>query len=105
MRIRKEFEIKGKPWRVEYKWGLRENGELLEGLCDFENRTIFLRREISKADKWAAFLHELIHATLRESHVTGGSDGAIDEVNEGIICEALPDVLNSLFNFRWKRQG
>lgn len=104
MKIKKEFLIKGKQWKVEYRWGLRdESGHLCEGICDFESRTIFLRREISIEDKWLAFLHELIHATLRESHVTGSSDGAIDLVNEGIICEAFSDVLNSLFKFRWKR--
>lgn len=103
MNLRKEFYVKGKEWRLEYRWSLKApDGERVRGLCDFDSRTIYLDRLVLKEEKWSVFLHELVHAILYEAHL---HDGTGLELNtEEIICEAMTDALENLFTMRWKRQ-
>lgn len=102
MKIKKEFEIKGKQWRVEYKWSLKaEDGERVKGLCDFGNRTIYLDRLLSPEDKFEILQHELVHAALYEAHLNHTS--GLDPQTEEIVCDAVVDMFNQLFTFRWKR--
>lgn len=100
MKIRKEFYIKGKLWSVEYRWGLRAK-EKCSGLCDFENRIIYLERSDSKEEKWSTFIHEITHAALYEAHINPSS--GLSTESEEIVCDAMEDLLTSLFTFRWKR--
>lgn len=101
MKIPKEFYIKGKLWRVEYKWRLHdpEHG-LCNGLCDFDARTIYIDRLIPKEDKAGVFLHEYIHAVLHEAHLheSGGIAGIIEEV----VCASISEAFTSNFNLKWK---
>lgn len=85
---------------MEYKWGLTEGGEIINGLCDFGQRTIYIRRELLKDEKPQVFLHELIHAALFECHLY---DGGLDPKIEEIICEGIADVFTTLFTMRFKR--
>jgi hypothetical protein len=101
MNIPKSFHIKGKLWTVEYKWGLRDEGDLVDGLCVFTDRTIYLRRELLKEEKPMAFLHELIHAVLYECHLHQA--GGLSDESEEIICDGVADVLTTLFTMRFKR--
>ena len=104
MNIPKQFLIKGKLWKVEYKWGLHDHevcAGFCDGLCDFDLKTIFIRREVPVEQKFGIFMHELIHATLHECHLheNGGVDGILEEV----LCEGITDVITSLFTLRFKR--
>lgn len=100
-KIPKEFYIKGKLWRVEYKWRLEENGiGKCDGLCEFSERVIYLDRLLPKDQKPKVFLHEYTHAVLHEAHLheNGGLDGILEEV----VCESIADALTENFNLRWK---
>ena len=103
MNLKKEFYIKGKLWRLEYKWGLRVDGVVCDGLADPNTRTITLRRELSKEEKLETFYHEFIHACLLELHLTGASNRLTEDVEE-VLCSGLADILKSTFILRWKRQ-
>lgn len=103
MKIKKTFLIKGKEWSVDYKWGLRQDGDLLDGLCTFPDRLITLRRELSADEKASAFLHELIHAVLFEAHIS--SPGSMPEVIEEVVCDSVAATLLELFELRWKRKA
>lgn len=109
MRIPKTFMIRGKRWKVEYKWNLmdRDNKDdeniKCDGLCDPDKRTIFLERSILRVDKWPIFLHELVHAILFEAHISG-LDGPAGDFIEEVICDSIETTFDDLFKFRWKRQ-
>lgn len=102
-KIPTEFEVKGKTWKVEYKWRLEEPGiGQCNGLCDFSKRTIYIDRLLPKEDKPKVFLHELGHAILHEAHLheQGGIDGIVEEV----AVDAYADTLISLFDLKWRRR-
>lgn len=99
MRPPKSFKVKGKLWQLEYKWRLVDDeGHPCDGLCVAATRTIYIDRLASKERKFEAFLHELNHATLFESHL--GEAGGVDGFTEEVICAAIADVYLSLFTFK-----
>lgn len=102
MRIPKKFKLKGKEWKVEYKWNLMDEGEKMDGLCQMQERTILIERSMPRDEKWPVFLHELVHAILFEAHISG-LDGPAGELLEEVICEAIANGMNDLFSIRWKR--
>lgn len=99
--IRRTFNIKGHQWRVVYVWNLAhpEHGPCL-GLCDSENKTIFIENHQSPESKRRTFFHELFHAIAFECHATeaGGVEGFLGEV----LAEGATDVMLSLFDIEWK---
>lgn len=99
MRIPKEFTIKGKTWKVEYKWGLKSGNEMIDGLCDPNERTIFIRRELLKDEKPHIFLHEFFHAVFFEAHLSY-NDGWVPDLVEEIICDALALSIKENFKLR-----
>jgi hypothetical protein len=103
VKIPSEVLVKGKLWTVEYKWGLRDGGEIVDGLCQYGPRKILIRRELKKEDKPAVFLHELIHAILFESHLN--EDGGLDGFAEEVVCSSIADVILTLFHLRLKRRA
>jgi hypothetical protein len=102
MRIPSEILVKGKRWTIGYKWGLTDGHDLVDGLCNLSDRTIFIRRELKKEEKWPIFLHELIHAILFEAHLS--EDGGISGFPEEVVCSAIADVFSTLFDIRLKRR-
>ena len=101
-KIPKEIQIKGKLWRIDYKWNLMLDGMRCNVITDFGTRTIWLDRLASKETKWAALLHEIVHATLYEAHLH--EDGGVDGFVEEAICAAVADVFDSLFDMKWRRK-
>lgn len=83
-------------WRVEYKWGLQYRGALCDGLCDKENRVIYLRRELSKEEKFSTFVHEFIHAVFAELE----PDIDLWPEDEETITNGLTEAL--LVNFKMR---
>lgn len=100
-RIPSYFFIKGKRWRVEYKWGLRSGNEIIDGLMDPNTRTIFIRRELSRDEKPAVFLHEFFHAVFFEAHLSY-NDGWVDNLVEEVMCDALQSTVLDNFVLRIK---
>lgn len=101
MRYPKTFKVKGKTWRLEYKWRLTDdNGVACDGLCVPKDRVIYLDRLIPKENKFKIFLHELNHAVLHESHL--GEMGGVDGFTEEVICASLADHYDSMFKLNFK---
>lgn len=96
MRIPKSVVIKGQEWTIEYKWNLRDDGALVDGLCVYSERKIIIRRELSKEEKPMVFLHEINHAILFESHVEPLLSRDVEEV----ICDSMAKVYLDLFKMR-----
>lgn len=102
MRIPKEFFIKGKLWRVEYKWNLHDDGVAVDGLCRFSDRTILIRRELLKEEKPCIFMHEFIRAVLFELHLST-NDGWVNPLIEEVMCDGIAEVLLENFKLRHKK--
>lgn len=102
MRIPTKFELKGKVWKVRYKSSLQFGGGACDGLCSFSNRTIYINKDLPKADRQATFLHELFHALIFEAHIA--PNARFSEGVEEVLCEAFADVMCTLFTLKWKRR-
>lgn len=104
MKIPKLLLIKGHEWSVEYKWSLKDDdGERVLGLCDKENRTIYLDKLISKEEKWEVFHHEVGHAIVFEAHMN--ENGGIEGIVEEAIVSAYQDFYTNNFVMKWKRKS
>jgi len=100
MRIRKEFHVKGKLWRVEYKWRLvDDNGVQLDGLCVPADRVIYLCHGLGDR-KELIFLHELGHAIVSEY---GFGSAGLEPLFEEMLVHAFAMELLEMFQFRWRR--
>lgn len=104
MKIPKSIDIKGKTWTVQYKWGLRLNGELVSGYIDSDKRIIWMRRELTEEEKVYPFWHELFHAILWESGVTGQVGTGLTDLAEEIVCDSFADFMKYRIEARWKKQ-
>jgi hypothetical protein len=95
--IRKRFKIKGHEWRVRYKRNLYdEEFGPCKGLCEPDERVIYIEAKLSAEDKWKTFKHELWHAIEAELHVT------IDDTTSEILADGVSDILDTLFIFEWR---
>jgi hypothetical protein len=101
LKIPKEIKIKGKTWKIEYKWNLNHGGEVLDGECDPNTRTIYIRRELTKEEKPAIFLHEFLHAVFYEAHLSY-NDGWVDTLIEEVMCDSIQSALLDGFTLRPK---
>ena len=97
-KIPKKLTVKGQTWQVSYKWNLHhEDGTRCDGLCDFQNRVIYLDRGATKESKRLAFLHELCHSIIHEAHAD------VDPVTEEIIVESISQFMDERFDIRWRK--
>ena len=103
MKLKKEFLIKGNVWALKYKWGLKADGVMVDGLTDQTTRTIYIDQSLKGEDKLIVFLHEFIHASLLEIHLSGPSDILTSDVEE-IIATGLSEIISSTFDLKWKRK-
>lgn len=100
MRIPKSILVKGKRWKVAYKWNLKDDHENpCDGVCDTTNRTIFLDRALPKTERPQTFLHELIHAVVYELHLNTSFPDEVEEV----LAEGLSQYFLEIFTMRLKR--
>ena len=105
MKIPKQFEIRGKTWRIEYKWRLTYNKAQVLGLCDFDTRTIYIDRGIDKETKFSTFLHEWLHAVLHEYECgMDNKQSPITRDQEEDIIHAIETELVGAFKLRFARQ-
>lgn len=76
------INIKGSKWGVLFcplKEIPTKKGETLLGLCDYENKTIFIADSTHGEERLATILHEILHAVddnLKEKEVYTLSTGA-----------------------------
>ncbi len=99
MKVPREFLLKGKLWTTRYTRGMSSDGNTNQ-----ITRTIDLRWELSKEEKLETFIHEFVHASLFELHLSGPSD-ALPEKTEEIICTGLADIICSTFELKLKKEA
>lgn len=93
MKIPNSVIIKGKKWKVRLTKDLRdEDGEIVNGLTDTETRLIQVNSELKGQFLQFIFFHELTHAILKESHLSG-NDGGLETIVEEVICDSVADAL------------
>jgi hypothetical protein len=96
MRIPKQFSLKGKLWKVILAKDLEhEDGTKCSGLCDTDNRTIYLESKQSKSERFSTFLHELFHAMVHSAHIPVNTP--FTEAIEEILAVAFEDLLTQDF--------
>lgn len=101
MRIPKHIMIKGEKWVTKYKWNLKnDKGDLLDGMCCLDTRTIFLDRSLPKEERPQVYLHEIIHALLYELHMHLIVN---DDTNE-LLSENLSQFIMKHFSLRLKKK-
>lgn len=106
MNIPKQLAIKDSLWNVVYKWNLMFRSQHVDGLCDYDSKTIFIDKSLSPAEKWSAFRHEYRHAVFDEF---GIGFNAKDESlrltieQEEAIASAL-EIEDKHFTIKWKRK-
>lgn len=100
MRIPKTILVKGKRWKIFYKWNLMDDdGCKCDGLCEYKARVIWLDRSLLKSEKVQTFLHELVHALIYELHLNTSLPGEVEEV----LAEGISQYFLEIFNMRLKR--
>jgi hypothetical protein len=104
MKMPKKLMIKGSEWKVIERVKIMLGQDECDGLCDFEAKKIFIRKEATPSEKAAALIHETLHAALRESHISGNV-GWVDPLVEDVLCDALAEVLLSNFTVEKKKRG
>jgi len=97
MKIPKNIMIYGKKWQIRYKkFPIPLDDEIgTEGLCDKEERVIYIEKSLDLYDKENTFVHELIHAINYELKL--GQTSLTSDVEE-IICQGIADFFCE--NFR-----
>lgn len=102
MRAPKQIEIKGKLWKISFRKVPLNGVEGCDGLCDFGERRIYLASHLEGEDILSTLIHELTHAALFEAHLNEGS--GLHSKTEEIVCDAVADMLTTLFDVQWKKK-
>lgn len=76
--------IGGEPWRVEFVRQIKKSRQTL-GLCEFSEKTIYIRRGQSRKETFATFVHECLHALeeeynfeLKHKHIYALEQGIVE---------------------------
>jgi hypothetical protein len=100
MKIPKQFNYKGRRWRVLRELDLHhDDGTKCHGICDTDAQIIYLEASLSKPVLTATFLHELFHVMMHQSRVPENAE--LTEDIEDILADNFSDLLIECFNVRW----
>ncbi len=104
MRIPNKFTHKGKLWTVLYEADLKhDDGTECDGLCDLDERIIYLDAALTGRKKKQTFLHELFHVLIFEAHINAGV--RFSEGLEEVLCDAFADLITTSFSsIKWKKR-
>lgn len=68
--ILRSFSVFGAKYKISQEKCPTFNGEEVDGLCDFINKKIILRRGQADREKLETLFHELFHAALKETGIS-----------------------------------
>lgn len=92
MKIPKRRNVFGTVYKTAYKWRLQDDsGHLCEGLCDLDEKIIYLDRSVPETKRAQVYLHEELHAVIFELglHLTSLSSDAEEVLVQGIARHIL----------------
>jgi len=102
MRIPRKLKIKDKTWQIKTKANLEHESESVEGLCDFQERKIYIEKGMSHDKSALALLHEFLHASLHENHIS--LDRHFEETIVDALSTAILDSFDVTVKFRPKKK-
>lgn len=92
MKLPKKKKIKGRVWKIrEVFEPIDDDGQVCWGVCDYDNRIIYIKKTLAKDQKLATYLHEVLHASFHEL----GLDMTPKKDEE--IVQGLEDIILRLF--------
>lgn len=102
MKLPKKLRIIANYWKVEYKWRVTDDaGEVLDGQCEPNTKTIYITHGLSAEDQLATFLHEFSHAVAFELNLDLAPTWSPDM--EEIFIEGLVQQLLRTFTLKLKK--
>lgn len=84
-RIPSSVMILGRRVKIKQGKNLVHNNRQLYGLCDYENKTIYLEKDQSEESKRDTLIHELCHFFL----ILLGIDQKLSEGECEIYCQSI----------------
>ena len=81
----KKIKILGREWKIKQVKGLKENEVPLWGLCDYDDRIIFLEKDQMENAKFSVLVHEACHAWM----ILCGIDQKMNERETEVHCQLV----------------
>lgn len=93
-----EIEVYGESWKVEFTTDIVDpkTGEPGDGLCDADNKIIYIDNTLKKDETACTFFHELFHAYCRRMGIENSN--LSDELEE-ILADQYGKLVSELFDF------
>lgn len=63
----KLVDVESMNWEVRFKRKLFHEGKEVDGLCDYEEKVIYIRIKKDRCDMFRVFIHEVLHAIEYEN--------------------------------------
>ncbi len=102
MKLPKSFVYKGHTWTIKIVSNLiHDDRTKCDGICDTDLRVVYIDKDLSSKAKTQAFLHELFHVLIHETHIP--LDAPFTETVEDIVAEAFSDMLCTLLKTGWQK--
>ncbi len=101
--MKRSLDILGQKWKVRMIKHPEVNGEACFGLCDPDEKTIYIKTGMTAIHTSRVFWHEYLHARLHESGVTLNV-GGISPLAEEVICDTMANLLAYELDANWKRK-
>jgi hypothetical protein len=92
MKIPKTITVKGEKWKVTLVKDLHDEDEKVKGLTHFDERLIQIEANLTGRERRQIFWHEVSHAIIWESHLSGNT-GGLKTIVEEILCDSFGDYL------------
>jgi hypothetical protein len=97
MRIPRSLMIKGERWSIRHKNNVEDDEHnKCYGICNFEDRVIYLEKGMSKELEAETFIHEVFHAVLYEMHMN------LDREIEEQVIDGLSYAVVNMFDVNIK---
>lgn len=81
----RKVSVLGREFKIKQKGGLHYMGQAILGLCDYENKTIWVDLNQSPESKRQTLVHECGHAFL----IIAGMDQRLSESENEMYCQLL----------------
>lgn len=90
MRIPKQINILGQQYAVIFKPKVTDDdGNVCDGHCDLQKKTIELNKFLAKEERLQVFLHECFHCVLWEAGISRSLDTTLEECTVDSISRWL----------------
>ena len=89
MKIPRHILIKGTKYKIKKNFDFKDK-EML-GLCDKQNKIIYLSKHQTDKELRNTFIHELLHALLQETAL----DASLDQLEEP-LCYAISEFIDQI---------